>query len=77
MQRNPSVIEQAAVRHEPHLLANYLHELAAIFQSYYNAERFIVDDVQLSNARLALIRALQVTICNGLRILGLSAPDSM
>lgn len=77
LQRYPSVIEQAAVRHEPHLLANYLHELAAIFQSYYNAERFIVDDVQLSNARLALIRALQVTICNGLRILGLSAPDSM
>jgi arginyl-tRNA synthetase len=48
------VLERAAVQYEPHLLINYLRELAAEFHSYYNAHQFIVDDAALRNARLNL-----------------------
>lgn len=71
------IIHNAAINYEPHLLANYLQELAAQFHSYYNACKFIVDDQALRNARLCLIAAVRQVIANGLHILGLSAPETM
>lgn len=74
----PEVIEVAARKRAPHLLAHYLRSLAAALQSYYNAHPWIVEDnTELRNARLALARAVQITLANGLDILGVSAPDSM
>ena len=43
----------------------------------YNAEKFILEDEQLRNARFNLIKAVQITLVNGLTILGVSAPESM
>jgi arginyl-tRNA synthetase len=77
LSKYPRVIEVAATRCEPHLLAAYLQDLAAQFQSYYNAERFIIDDVDLMQARLCLVKSVQITIANGLKILGMSAPEKM
>ncbi|MGD9000751.1 MAG: arginine--tRNA ligase, partial [Granulosicoccaceae bacterium] len=73
----PEVIEKAAVTHEPHQVAYYLRELATAFHTYYNAHQFIVDDVALRDARLVLIKAVQQVLQNGLRLLGVSAPDTM
>ncbi len=70
-------IENAAREYSPHLVAFYLKDLAADFHSYYNAERFLVDDAGLTLARLALIDAVRQTMANGLRLLGVSAPEKM
>ena len=43
----------------------------------YNAERMLVDDVELKNARIALSVAVRQVIRNGLTILGVSCPQSM
>jgi len=77
LSRYPETIETAALAHEPHQIAYYLRELATDFHTYYNAHQFIVDDEKLRNARLALIIAVHQVLKNGLRLLGVSAPDSM
>ncbi len=73
----PDTLEKAAINAEPHTLAHYLRELANMFHSYYNAHAFIVDDDHLRNARLNLIIATQQVLHNGLKLLGVSAPESM
>ena len=75
--RYPEVIETAAAAREPHQLAFYLRELANDFHGYYNEHRFLVDDEQLRQGRLALVAATGQVIRNGLAILGVAAPESM
>ena len=75
--RYPEVLESAALNHEPHQLTHYLRELANDFHTYYNAHNFIIDNAPLRNARLALIEATRQALENGLRLLGVSAPDTM
>ena len=75
--RYPEIVELAAENRAPHHMVHYLRDLANDFHTYYNAHTFIVDDAELRNARLALIAATQTVIAGGLRILGVSAPDSM
>jgi len=77
LSRYPEVLESAALNHEPHQLTYYLRELANDFHTYYNAHKFIIDDAGLRNARLALIEATRQTLENGLRLLGVTAPDAM
>ncbi len=77
LDRYPELIESAALQHEPHQLAHYLRELANDFHTYYNAHQFLVNDPDLRNARLALIKATRQVIANGLGLLGVSAPESM
>ena len=73
----PQVIEDAARDLAPHLVAFYLKELAGGFQSYYQAVPFLVEDTGVRNARLALISAIGQVLRNGLRLLGVSAPEKM
>jgi arginyl-tRNA synthetase len=73
----PTLIESAALDLEPHRLIFYLMELAGQFHSYYNKHKVISDDLELSRSRLCLVAGLQTVLGNGLRILGLSAPQSM
>jgi len=75
--RYPEIVTTAALNYTPHILAHYLMDLARDFHTYYNAHHFIVDDVELSQARLTLIKATQQVIANGLSIIGVSAPESM
>ena len=77
LSRYPEVVEGAALSYAPHLLAHYLRDLATDFHTYYNAHTFLVDDVSLRDARLALIEATRQVLCNGLTLLGVSAPDKM
>jgi arginyl-tRNA synthetase len=73
----PELLETAALALEPHQLAHYLKDLAGDFHTYYNAHTFIVDEVGLRNARLNLIAATRQVIENGLKLLGVSAPEKM
>ena len=73
----PELIQTAARELAPHLIAFYLRELAADFHAFYNAERILVEDAALSEARLALCAATRYTLANGLALLGVSAPERM
>ena len=77
LSRYKSVIESAAIQYEPHQLAYYLRDLATQFHSYYNACTFILEDQDLTQARLSLIHAAKQILRNGLSILGGGAPESM
>ncbi|MDC3315881.1 arginine--tRNA ligase [Candidatus Thioglobus sp.] len=77
LSRYKSVVESAAIQYEPHQLAYYLRDLATQFHSYYNACTFILDDQDLTQARLSLIHATRQILLNGLSILGVDAPESM
>ncbi|MCX7897047.1 MAG: arginine--tRNA ligase [Rhodocyclaceae bacterium] len=73
----PELIENAANERAPHALAFWLQELAAEFHAWYNAERLLVEEEAVRNARLALACAVKQTLANGLLLLGVSAPDAM
>ncbi|HEX4886173.1 MAG TPA: arginine--tRNA ligase [Casimicrobiaceae bacterium] len=70
-------LASAARELAPHQMAFYLKELAGEFHSYYNAERFLVDDERVRRARLALVVATGQVLASGLAVLGISAPDQM
>lgn len=75
--RYPECIEQAATSFEPSVLTHYLQELAHHLHAYYNALAFLVEDAALRDARLCLVSAARQVLYNGLRLLGLSTPESM
>jgi arginyl-tRNA synthetase len=75
--RWPEVLALAAAQRAPHLVVNYLRELAQAFHACYAALPFIVEDPRTRNARLALIAAAQQVLRNALAILGVSAPETM
>ncbi|WP_218509440.1 arginine--tRNA ligase [Variovorax sp. dw_308] len=73
----PEMLTAAARDFAPHDVTFYLRELAANLHSYYDAERVLVDDETLKNARLALVAACAQVLHNGLAVLGVSAPERM
>ena len=73
----PEIVQQCAVQRAPHSLVHYLRDLANDFHTYYSAHQFLVEDAALRDARVSLALAAQVVIRNGLRLLGVSAPDTM
>ncbi|RCK42963.1 arginine--tRNA ligase [Thalassospira xiamenensis] len=80
----PRIVEQAAVAHEPHRIAFFLSEIAAEFHALWNkgrdntALRFIVaDDLAVTQARLAMIRATALVIASGLDVLGVAPVEEM
>jgi arginyl-tRNA synthetase len=73
----PGMLSLAADEFAPHQVTFYLKDLAQEFHSYYNAERFLVDDARIRTARLALIVAVGQVLRNALALLGIRAPDEM
>ena len=80
----PRVVESAALAHEPHRLAFYLYDLASAFHGLWNrgnddpAMRFLRDDdMELSRARLELLRAVKSVIAGGLGIFGVTPANEM
>lgn len=72
-------VRRAAEEFEPSIVSQYLLATAAQFNRFYNDDRCRVVGAEpsLQEARLALVRATQITIRNGLALLGLEAPDEM
>ena len=75
--RYPDMLSAASRDFAPHDVTFYLRELAASYHSYYDAERILVDDEAVKNARLALVAATAQVLHNGLAVLGVSAPRKM
>ena len=74
----PEAVGEAAERRMPHRITNYIFELASTFHSFYNAEKVLnMEQVEKTKARLALIKAVQITLKNALALIGVSAPEKM
>jgi len=73
----PEEVAQAARDMAPHRITRYLHETAGLFHSFYNSYRIISDDNDLTRARLQLANATRIVLRNGLRLLGVNAPEQM
>jgi arginyl-tRNA synthetase len=73
----PDMLAAAAADMAPHDIAFYLRDLAAAYHSYYDAERFLVDDPALARARMALLSATKQVLRNALDLLGVGAPEAM
>lgn len=72
-----SIVEVSSSKKEPHLVTNYLYELASMFHNYYAKHRILTDDLDLSSQRLSLIKTVAITINNGLNLIGVDAPNKM
>ncbi len=75
--RFPDVVEGSARTLEPHRIPFYCNELAAVFHSYYNKHRVIGVEEELSLARLFLVKIIGLVLGNGLKLLGVTAPERM
>ena len=73
----PDIIINSAKKFEPHLLTNYMKELAQEVHSYYNKYQVLVDDKDLRNARLSLMQATKHVFENSGRIVGITMPEKM
>lgn len=81
----PDTVARAAEARSPHIICDYLETTASMINSWYHAGNpsrnpelaVLVADESLRNARLALAKAVQIVLRNGLTLLGLSAPDRM
>lgn len=74
----PALVIKAAKHRKPNIIADYILALVKLYHSYYNSTRVNnPDDLELTNQRLGLVKALQITLRNALGLLGVSAPESM
>ncbi|PCI40092.1 MAG: arginine--tRNA ligase [Thiotrichales bacterium] len=73
----PEVVLTSAQRFAPHFLVNYLRELVQMFHSYYNQQRFIVENTKLRNVRLLFLQAIRQVLINGFMILSITALEVM
>ena len=73
---NKSIVS-AMRRNEPHIVTRSVLDLAQAFNKFYHDNPIIVDDAEVRKARLALVAATRQTLENGLRILGMHAPERM
>ncbi|TDF95910.1 arginine--tRNA ligase [Paenibacillus piri] len=70
-------VEQAMHKLEPSVVSRYLVDLAQSFNRFYHECPILVDDAELRQARLALVKSVQITMRNGLCLIGLEAPEKM
>lgn len=71
------VLVSAALKKEPHLITNYVYELASMFHNYYGKHKILTDDIKASEKRLGLIKSVGITITNALKLIGVKAPEKM
>jgi len=77
MSRYPEEIIDAAATFEPHKIATFLMRLAQSYHRFYTEHRILSDDAEKTKASIALCRAIVIVLKNGLKILGVSAPEVM
>jgi len=73
----PETINGAVRTLEPHRLTFYLNELASVFHSYYNKNKVVSDNKELTAARLFMMSTIRIVLQNALKIMGVSAPEKM
>ena len=72
-----NVVEMSAKKQLPHLITNYVYDLATLFHTYYAHEKIITEDEKYTNERLKLITAVKITIKNALNLIGVESLEKM
>ncbi|HHT37978.1 MAG TPA: arginine--tRNA ligase [Mollicutes bacterium] len=72
-----NVVEASALKRLPHLITNYVYDLANALHIYYNNEQILTDDDEYTNERLLLVKAVKIVINNALNLIGVKAPEEM
>ncbi len=80
----PDTLQDAARNYDPFFISQYLLKLSSAFNAFYQrkdangrTDKIISDNVELSAARMALVKAVQLVVKEGLYLLGLQAPEEM
>ncbi|MBR3118190.1 arginine--tRNA ligase [Oceanobacillus profundus] len=74
----PQVVADAAEKHTPHKVTQYVFDLASALHSFYNAEKVLdADHKERTQARIALMKAVRITLANAMTLIGVSAPEKM
>jgi arginyl-tRNA synthetase len=73
----PELVLGAATSREPHRIPVYLQDLAGVFHNFYHQHRVVTEDEPLTQARLCLVEAVQTVMCQGLQLIGVTAPERM
>ncbi|HUQ99272.1 MAG TPA: arginine--tRNA ligase [Gemmatimonadaceae bacterium] len=73
----PELVRNAAESLEPHRVATYLLETARLAHVWYHKHHVLEQSEEITRARLALARAAQIVLRNGMRILGIATPERM
>lgn len=71
------IVKMSSLKKQPHIITNYVYELATIFHTFYAHEKVLTDDENYTADRINLIKATKITIKNALRLIGVDAPDKM
>ncbi|MGX9933524.1 arginine--tRNA ligase [Virgibacillus salarius] len=74
----PQVVADAAEKQTPHKVTQYVYDLATLLHSFYNAEKVLdIDNKERTQARIALMKAVRITLSNALQLIGVTAPEKM
>ncbi len=73
----PSVVKNAAEKKLPHLITNYVYDLASSFHLLYSKKRFITDNEDETMENLNFLSAIKITIKNALDLIGVIPPEKM
>ena len=72
-----SVIEEAAMKRIPHRICQYVSELSKALHSYYNNEKIISDDKELTNEKLTVLKSVQIILKDALNLVGVNTKERM
>lgn len=72
-----NIVELAAKKRAPHMITNYVYELATLFHSFYAHEKVLTEDFKYTNERIHLMKATAIVIKNALSLIGVEARNKM
>ena len=75
--RFEDTVISASLKRQPHIICNYVYELASLFHSYYGAYKFITDDQEYTEERMLLLQAIKIVINNSLNLIGVLPREVM
>ena len=71
------MVKTSATKELPHLITNYVYELASLFHLYYAKNRVLTDDEEETLENLNLIKCVKQTLFNALDLIGVIPPEQM
>ena len=75
--RFEDTVISASIKKQPHIICNYVYDLASLFHSYYGAHKFITDDKEYTEERMLLLKAIKIVINNSLNLIGVIPREVM
>ena len=75
--RFEDTVISASTKQQPHIICNYVYDLASLFHSYYGAYKFITDDAYYTEERMLLLKAIKIVINNSLNLIGVIPREEM